>query len=135
MEELHNLYKYTSIDSWSLDSLKNNSIHFTCPNDFNDPFDCRLNIYIDGTGNEWEKHKLRLQSSESIEELKKEFLIPEDQSESFHTDVQKKALLTTRVSCFSERPDNMLLWSHYANSHHGICLMFETKRHDTILYR
>lgn len=30
------------------------------------------------------------------------------------------------VSCFSERNDSILMWSHYADSHRGVCIEFET---------
>ena len=30
-----------------------------------------------------------------------------------------------KISCFSEEPDNMLLWSHYGNKHTGICIGFK----------
>lgn len=29
------------------------------------------------------------------------------------------------VSCFSERNDSILMWSHYADSHRGVCLEYE----------
>lgn len=36
--------------------------------------------------------------------------------------VSKKA----RLSCFSENRDDVLMWSHYAASHTGICIEFDT---------
>lgn len=33
-----------------------------------------------------------------------------------------------RVCCFSKTNSNILLWSHYAESHHGICLCFKTDK-------
>lgn len=30
------------------------------------------------------------------------------------------------ITCFSEAPDNTLLWSHYGDGHRGICLEFDT---------
>jgi len=33
------------------------------------------------------------------------------------------------VLCLSQDADNLLLWSHYANSHNGICLQFDIRRH------
>ena len=33
-----------------------------------------------------------------------------------------------RISCFSKRNDSILMWSHYANSHKGVCLEFEENR-------
>lgn len=32
----------------------------------------------------------------------------------------------TLISCFSKRNDSILMWSHYADSHRGVCLEFET---------
>lgn len=33
-----------------------------------------------------------------------------------------------RISCFSKRNDSILMWSHYANSHSGVCFEFEEDR-------
>jgi hypothetical protein len=33
---------------------------------------------------------------------------------------------TRGVTCFSETPDNTLLWSHYGGDHRGLCLEFDT---------
>jgi hypothetical protein len=32
-----------------------------------------------------------------------------------------------RILCLAERPDNLLMWSHYAQQHAGVVLEFETK--------
>lgn len=32
------------------------------------------------------------------------------------------------VSCFSEIPDSILMWSHYANNHEGFCIGYDTSR-------
>jgi hypothetical protein len=31
------------------------------------------------------------------------------------------------ICCFSEKCDNILMWSHYANYHKGVCLRFKSK--------
>ena len=33
-----------------------------------------------------------------------------------------------RITCFSKRNDSILMWSHYANSHNGVCFEFEEDR-------
>jgi len=33
-----------------------------------------------------------------------------------------------RVYCLTERPDSPLMWAHYASSHTGICLEFDTRK-------
>lgn len=33
-----------------------------------------------------------------------------------------------RISCFSKRYDSILMWSHYASSHEGVCIEFDETR-------
>ncbi|MCD4820832.1 MAG: DUF2971 domain-containing protein [Methanococcoides sp.] len=42
-----------------------------------------------------------------------------------HGDVHSKNL--PLVACFTEKDDSILMWSHYANNHQGICLRFKAK--------
>ncbi len=35
---------------------------------------------------------------------------------------------TLRITCFSEEYDNILMWSHYANKHDGICIAYDFKK-------
>jgi hypothetical protein len=130
-----NLFKYGQVKDYTLESLRKHTIHFKCPNDYNDPFDCRLKLVIDGTNEEWKQYGQRLGlADDQIEEIKKKETITIENSGSFIKETQHHALLTTRISCFSEVPDSILMWSHYADSHKGICLLFETTKHDTIQY-
>ncbi len=39
------------------------------------------------------------------------------------------------VICFSEDPDNVLMWSHYGDKHHGVCLGFESNKLPNDLHR
>lgn len=36
------------------------------------------------------------------------------------------------IACFSDNADNFLMWSHYADSHKGICLIFNTIEHNNL---
>lgn len=40
--------------------------------------------------------------------------------------IKEQGVYEVSVSCFSEENDNMLMWSHYADSHKGFCLEFDT---------
>lgn len=44
----------------------------------------------------------------------------ESATKQMHTEIGK----TFGVSCFTERPDNMLMWAHYADKHTGICVEY-----------
>lgn len=37
---------------------------------------------------------------------------------------QRKLMERSAVCCLSTLPDNILMWSHYADAHQGICLRF-----------
>ena len=39
------------------------------------------------------------------------------------------------VLCLSERPDDILLWSHYSNSHRGLCLEFDAAAYPDVFPR
>lgn len=42
-------------------------------------------------------------------------------------EVQTKIIPNIKITCFSEDRNNMLMWSHYAKNHSGICFEFDTK--------
>jgi len=39
---------------------------------------------------------------------------------------EQNEILQIRVACFTDREDNTRMWSHYANSHQGICVGYKT---------
>lgn len=46
------------------------------------------------------------------------------------TDVFKNWIPTLSVCCFSKNNNNILMWSHYANDHKGVCLEFDVPDDD-----
>lgn len=90
------LYKYFSLNDFSLDSLQNDYIFLSNPKDFNDPFDCNRNLIA-------EKQK-ELKDWQYVERL---------------NDISEMG-----IACFSENGMEPLLWSHYANSYRGFCIKF-----------
>lgn len=137
--------RYRAINSNSLNALKNDKLYFSTPGEsFNDPFDnliyanpikilfdiykeIHLNMddYIEQQKSEsfyrsafvdlmyHGPHKDRL-LSEFIEEC-------ETRIEKFKTDLMNN----TRIICFSELYDSMLMWSHYADQHKGFALIYD----------
>jgi hypothetical protein len=91
------LFKYFTLNEFSIDSLENNYVYLSNPKDFNDPFDCNRNLII-------EKQK-EIKDWEYIESL---------------NDISEIGICS-----FSENGMEPLLWSHYANSYHGFCLKFK----------
>lgn len=116
------LYKYRPIDKWTLIGLNNKTIHFKCPNSYNDPFDSRINIIAEGSEEDW-KQLEKEYSQDEIQKFRRVFQSKESRNLlNWDTHVN-----TIKVSCFSEVSDDILMWSHYADNHKGICLKFKTQ--------
>ncbi|WP_027375663.1 DUF2971 domain-containing protein [Kaistella palustris] len=115
------LYHYSNCCTTVDYILMEGTLNFTNPIKFNDPFDCSEKmlkvIYDDCTlkqtivnlkFNRKEKrkfdiNKLRLQQDAIMREERDKF----------------------KICCFSEKNDNLLMWSHYADKHSGMCCGFE----------
>ena len=129
------LYKYFSFSAQSLLNLKGRVIYFGSPLGFNDPFDCAVSPLIESPSDD-EVVKLRdsvihssNMSREFIEKLKQEDLnVVRDtliQGAKIALAIESKKFAAQRgVSCFSERKDDLLMWSLYGGVYKGFCLEF-----------
>lgn len=132
------LYKYESFNSQSLSNLKNQKIYFSKPKGFNDPFDCSIRCeFEDITSNDlvlMHKHFLD-KCPNQAQYISKYGEFPNEKFSVFikkiidtvFEEAQKRLLNQRGISCFSEKNDEILMWSHYADSHKGFCLEFDTK--------
>jgi Protein of unknown function (DUF2971) len=130
------LYKYEPFNAQSLENLKAQSIHFNSPAHFNDPYDCAvLPIIPVPTDDEVEEvRRLILLDiplpardvffQKSTNELRESFL--HIAAKALEDNV--KTFDQRGVSCFSEKNDNLLMWSHYGGKYKGFCLEFDTTK-------
>lgn len=117
------LFKYRSLSSINTYKIFiNKELHFSAPKDFNDPFDCKINAVI---------------SDEDDFALSLEKYVPnEDVTSALDNDYNINDTINgvfnrKGICSFSKEKDNILMWSHYADSHRGICLEFDiTKDYD-----
>jgi hypothetical protein len=139
------LYKYIRWSDKPRDKIKHilfkNRFYFADPTTFNDPFDSKIPIIFNEAYRASEKfHEdfLRIDNKlgktnfteSEIKQLAKEYYLnpkrkiydTEKMTQSIHKSIKEKI----RISCFSTKRDNMLMWSHYADSHQGICIGFHT---------
>jgi hypothetical protein len=132
------IYKYCPINNDLWKNILNNQIWVSNPTEFNDPFDCKLQILP--FENEKEKRILveKLIEWEAIQQKdKKKFL--ESDIEEFNSIIESLINVhnSMGIACFCidkkhKRNENLLLWSHYADSHKGVRLKFDIL--DDILY-
>jgi len=130
------LYKYQPFNAQSLANLKNASIWFSAPTAFNDPFDCALPIVDPArlTENDFQRALEYVKGRRTMTaELIAEMCPDGKPSQRFREVILKsidsiysarRKLQTTGrgVACFSAKPLDITMWSHYR----GFCLEFDT---------
>jgi len=114
-------------------------IYFPPPISFNDPFDCRPSFTLEATRQEMKEDYIRLSRKyghklsrkEMRKNIKDMFADPERDPRRLIVPArmqdEETEYLTKRVGvlCMSAVNDDILMWSHYADCHKGICIEFD----------
>ena len=141
MEVPSTFYKYRSLAGDGLKFLETlltlNEIYLSAPEQFNDPFDCSPTFDFSCTREEAEALADRTLARDTVtrtpEELrmaKERFLASfpilnlDEAHEHMRTAHERAVRDAMGVYSLSARMDSPLLWSHYADSHHGVCIGF-----------
>lgn len=106
-------YKYCAFDKYTIENILKSQVYFNTVCNFNDPLEFKPvslenikkenRLFINTSGD--------TPSSKEVELNYKNFL--------------NKITNLYGIFCLSQKKDNLLMWSHYANNHKGICLEFE----------
>jgi len=129
------LYRFVSVER-AEQILKERLLFFCSPEDFNDPFDCKITPSFQASPRDFEvagkllakqqkpnatRHELRSMVRHVRRRLNPTFFV--DQFEDWRT----RFINQSGMLCLTERKQDILMWSHYTNGHTGICLEFEIK--------
>lgn len=140
------LYKYRSFDSFTLAMLCNREVYYSPPSAFNDPLDCKPSLVPDletpdllrlaahicdtDVGRLGEHPRFKYWESYYKDPGWDAARLPLPERtlrEVLHgviSDWLKKFFETTGVLCMATSWDSALMWSHYADSHRGLCVEF-----------
>lgn len=124
------MFKYFSFSEYALANILNDEFYMNHYEAFNDPFECWADV-ITGFPN-------HLDRSERLLEIFKAWGF-NDLNDSDATDNYKEyaesliemqpnissIINSARITCFSKRADNLLMWSHYADGLRGFCVEFD----------
>lgn len=134
--------RYRSLAGSSAEWVRNSIVHskhfFASPLSFNDPFDCRPNFELRGTRVQLVKYYERLVARHMPElgrdarraEARRRVSDPAfdprlpGNMDGFRRMYHDTVTSHVGVMCLSEVHDDILMWAHYANSHRGVCLVF-----------
>ena len=112
------LYKYRTINQFSLDIARNQRLFLSLVSELNDPYD----VLIKSAAT---MHKIEYYTDDQGNRLE-----PKYTSEfwNINGDLAKK-----KVCALSSLKDSVLMWSHYSNSHKGI--VFEIEVDDKYIHK
>lgn len=111
-------FKFRSINKYLIESLVNSQLYFAKPGQLNDPFDCQLDL---------KKSISRAASFLSPGNRKKFMESALNHGERFVEEWKKKFENFGICSFSLEMSDSKgspLMWSHYADQHRGVCLLY-----------
>ncbi len=116
---IRELFKYRSVNEYTLAFLRSGAVFFSSPADFIDPYDMR---FVD---RELLEQKQRLERERRAQGTDAALLgvAMMNVFEREHREGGVKKV----VYCVSEIVDSILMWSHYANYHRGICVVLEAE--------
>ena len=144
--ELIHFYKFrsTSPTDWPFVEriFTHSELYFARPSQFNDPFDCYPVVSLSATDSEYAAyledlykrfapHLSRHDRRSSIRSVIKDPSLNHSSQlviDTMHDSV-RRAVESAGVLSLSADPTPVLMWSHYANSHKGICLRFKATPH------
>jgi len=138
------LYKFRALDGasahYTSEIIRKRSLWFSKPLSFNDPFDCvpvvstaatdaEFKAYLDRLYKKHNPTMSREQRRASIGEIMKDPKRRHDSSfvKEIVRETVDRAVNSAGVLSLSSRFDHVLMWSHYASSHSGICLRFKLR--------
>ena len=131
-------YKYFSpMDEERIEYLRDVLVRsrfwLSAPDELNDPFELQCEIMFDGTVAQKRKRLDNLLKDDgwrhaAARRKKATELMSRgyDAMLRIIDEKHKNSVKTTGVCCFAGSPLSILMWSHYANKHRGVCLQFDT---------
>lgn len=128
------LYRYMPIRHYTKSSLQNNTLHFSSPDAFNDPFDCKLGIDISSL---WKAEcfdeselEVYLNDFMALKRAEKKLEeIPAERRQFVESCIENKDLIECldylNSHCMSQDEKNKFLFNHFDRVYELMILLFE----------
>ncbi len=123
------IFRYRPINQYFDDILFKNELWFSKGTEFNDPFDCNIEVENSNSVDDIKKYissKMPNGTAPDVIELLVNYASSDkDRFHQLVNDNVRKVLERRGIVCFSRVNDNVLLWSHYSDYHKGCVLTFD----------
>lgn len=134
MEIPDRLYKYQPYSSYAFESLVQQKLWISNPDDFNDPFDSKVRIpeitsvdkIYDTIIAAYKRNGIKNWKLPALQEPKTE----EESRElaEYAKDVIERVIRGVGVYSLTSSKDDVLMWAHYADSHRGFVIGFDMSK-------
>ena len=129
------VYKYRAWNCYTCRLFTHNELYFTCPLDFDDPYDCKITPIAVGSDEQWTEHLIRILprkwpdwAAHQIEDEAKRLVADGKHKTEEFQENQRRNMIARQakagVLCLSAKRDSILMWSQYADYHRGVCVEF-----------
>jgi hypothetical protein len=98
-------------------------LYFANPGDFNDPFEFNAALYRPRVFTPVTQAGKRIRALTQTQKFQE---VERKQFEDIRTNQQNR-MKKLGVCCFTQSLESILMWTHYADNHQGMCLVFDTK--------
>src|SRR5580704_921719 len=139
ISHLHHYQRFKP--DWLEMTMHNIKVHCAGPRDFNDPWDCRPcydgsilddpTVYMehvdffDRVDRQYGPPKTEEQRAQQLQRLRTDPPLLKSLLREM-VGMDKAIHERFRILCLSAKPDSVVMWSHYADKHRGLCLEFGT---------
>lgn len=121
------MYKYCPVTDYSLINLERGQFYLNHYETFNDPYECMCEIHMGFPRlSDRSDRLMAVLNAWGFCDFDDEVVVDnyEEYAESLEPGepIIRDFIDSARITCFSTRPDNLLMWGHYANGMRGFCL-------------
>lgn len=137
------LYHYRAFNDNHIKIITQQTIYFSSPKKYNDPFDCKLfpdyrsistkqyiKDYFKNRNKKFENKQHKKRVKEIVEDLLEDLVNKMRKSQDDQSFKNLQIMLDNGllgIICLSKKYDNILMWGHYSRDHTGFCIGFDTK--------
>lgn len=119
------VYKYADFETAINKILIAGTLKFSNPIEFNDPFDCNENLIVLNHNKELVENLINSSTYNNLSRKVKRKIKRDVFKKTIYRSELKKERNRFKLSCFSAKNNEVLMWSHYADLHKGICIGFD----------
>ncbi len=119
------LYKYCTVKN-ALEVLKKHSVWFATNDQFNDPFDCAMQISSQYSALDWRNYLTSQGVDANLrDKIINDMMVNATAGVNIIRESVEEIKKNIGILCLSDRCDNLSLWAYYADKHQGVCLEFD----------